>query len=178
MGMDVYGTKPSDPMGEYFRNSVWGWRPLWNYCEAVAPHLTAKVNGHTNDGDGLNAEAALELGILLANEIDTGKTHSYKLGYDEFIAKLPEESCKICNGTGIRTDSVGVRDRQHLKQIINSAHPHIAGKTHPRFGQIGWCNGCDGVGKRPHFMANYPFRVDNVAEFAGFLKHCGGFKIW
>ncbi|QOR55575.1 MAG: hypothetical protein UMS36scaffold28_65 [Phage 59_13] len=29
MGMDVYGVKPKSKQGEYFRNNVWSWRPLW-----------------------------------------------------------------------------------------------------------------------------------------------------
>lgn len=28
MGMDLYGKKPLNPVGEYFRNNVWWWRPL------------------------------------------------------------------------------------------------------------------------------------------------------
>ena len=28
MGMDVYGNKPRCSKGEYFRASVWSWRPI------------------------------------------------------------------------------------------------------------------------------------------------------
>ena len=29
MGMDVYGVKPVSETGEYFRASIWMWRPIW-----------------------------------------------------------------------------------------------------------------------------------------------------
>lgn len=29
MGFDLYGEAPKKESGEYFRNSVWWWRPLW-----------------------------------------------------------------------------------------------------------------------------------------------------
>ena len=39
MGMDVYGKKPKGEKGDYFRNNVWWWRPLWQYCASSAPEL-------------------------------------------------------------------------------------------------------------------------------------------
>jgi hypothetical protein len=49
--------------------------------------------------------------------------------------------------------------------------------THPRFGQLGWCNGCDGRGDQEAAEAMYPFSVENVEEWASFLEACGGFEI-
>ena len=37
MGMDVYGKNPTAPEGNYFRNSVWCWRPLAVYILQAAP---------------------------------------------------------------------------------------------------------------------------------------------
>jgi hypothetical protein len=55
MGMDVYGRNPTSKEGEYFRNNVWWWRPLAEYCMEVAPEIAARCEGwHYNDGDGLN----------------------------------------------------------------------------------------------------------------------------
>ena len=78
-------------VGYYFRNNVWWWRPLWNYCYAVAEDLLennlqvkeyevddngetdyekyrwvpAKYeDGHGNSGAGLNAHYAKELGEM------------------------------------------------------------------------------------------------------------------
>jgi hypothetical protein len=70
MGMDVYGIKATDKEGEYFRNNCWYWRPLWQFCEQVAPNLCAKVKyGQSNDGDGLKNQkdcTALSDALLLA----------------------------------------------------------------------------------------------------------------
>ena len=29
--------------GIYFRNNVWWWRPLWNYCYNIAPDLVGDI---------------------------------------------------------------------------------------------------------------------------------------
>jgi hypothetical protein len=66
MGMDVYGTEPKNEKGAYFRNNVWWWRPLWEYCEFVAPELTCTVeNGYSNDVDGLDGEDAKDIAKAL-----------------------------------------------------------------------------------------------------------------
>lgn len=53
MGMDVFGQSPISERGEYFRNSVWWWHPLWEYCERLAPDLIPHDNpGHYNDEIG------------------------------------------------------------------------------------------------------------------------------
>ncbi len=72
MGMDVFGTAPTTERGEYFRNNVWWWRPLWNYCIEVAPELTSEVNGEYNNGDGLNAEGAIALSNILLERLVEG----------------------------------------------------------------------------------------------------------
>lgn len=175
MGMDVYGKNPSDKMGEYFRNSVWSWHPLWDYCEHVASEITNKVkHAHSNDGDGLNDVESRALAAILVQELDSGRTAAYKDSYDAAIAALPDRECDLCDGTGVRKDRVVDFSQEVVK---NAWHPYKKNQPHPRHGQIGWCNACDGVGRRPDFRVHYGFRVDNVAEFIGFLKHCGGFEI-
>ena len=41
MGMDMYGRKPTGERGEYFRNNVWWWHPLADYCIMIAPDICA-----------------------------------------------------------------------------------------------------------------------------------------
>ena len=43
MGMDVIGLKPTSKEGEYFRNNVWWWGPLADYCMEVAPDNYGEV---------------------------------------------------------------------------------------------------------------------------------------
>ena len=35
MGMDVFGLEPRKEKGEYFRNNVWWWRPLWDFVAHI-----------------------------------------------------------------------------------------------------------------------------------------------
>ena len=72
--MDVCGKAPTSETGEYFRNNVWWWCPLWDYCAEVAPDLTEGISGHYNDGDGLDAVGAHKLAAMLTAEIETGRT--------------------------------------------------------------------------------------------------------
>ena len=78
MGFDIYGADPGTEEGKYFRNNVWWWRPLADYCLEVAPDVTvACAHWHSNDGDGLNAEGALALADALQIELDAGRTETY-----------------------------------------------------------------------------------------------------
>lgn len=171
MGMDVYGKKPTAPSGEYFRNNVWWWRPLANYILEVAPApLTRKCHSwHSNDGAGLGAADARTLAVILQDELDSGRCQIYADAYEAKRKSIPPIMCEICQGSGVRSDSVGVENKQPTRRIEDPEHP--------RFGQIGWCNGCDGVGTRPSWDAAYPFSAENVREFVTFLRDCGGFSI-
>jgi hypothetical protein len=159
MGMDVYGKKPDSEEGEYFRNSVWNWRPLAAYVQEVAPEICAAcTHWDTNDGDGLNASASMKLAVKLAAEISSGRTRAYEMRYKSDNEALPDEPCHICAGTGTRPPipQCGVGD--------------------PKNGGLK-CNGCDGTGYVRPWQTHYPFDEDNVRDFVTFLAHCGGFEI-
>jgi hypothetical protein len=173
MGMDVSGRKPTTEAGKYFRNNVWWWRPLADYCCEVAPDITAKCTyWQSNDGDGLNARDSVKLADVLQREIDNGNTAAYAAIREAEIHRLPDERCEYCNATGVRDDRVG-QENGFLDRTI----PADA-KNHPRAGQRGWCNACDGKGFRRPSDASYPFSVENVAEWIEFLRGCGGFTIY
>lgn len=179
MGMDVYGKNPLSETGEYFRNNVWWWHPLWTYCQIVAPTITSHVkHGHSNDGDGLNATLSKKLAQILFAHIKTGKTAKYAADFEAAVKAIPPVKCKWCNGTGVRSDDIGRRigmDQFVIgRQVI---YGYLHDESHPRFGKIGWCNSCDGVGHRAPDSAGYQFTVDNVEAFANFLQDCGGFAI-
>ncbi|HBP1183203.1 hypothetical protein [Pseudomonas aeruginosa] len=154
MGMDVFGKAPTSETGEYFRNNVWWWHPLWRYCEAIAPDLIPDDNlGHSNDGWGLEREEATELAARLERAIATGETERYAEQYRARLEALPSEPCTVCGGVGKR------------------AEPPKSGP-----GQLP-CNACDGTGRVLNFATHYPFAVDNVKAFAEFLRGSGGFQI-
>lgn len=157
MGMDVYGQDPTDPKGEYFRASVWGWHPLWTLCEDLAPHITDGVEyGHSNDGDGLGAIDAVRLANELTRRLDSGDVDLYITQRQEWLDSLPLEECIHCQGTGTRHDGLSI------------------GRETPDF----QCNACGGEGKVKSFHTHYSLRKEFVEEFRDFLAHCGGFKIY
>lgn len=171
MGMDVYGKAPTSPGGGHFRNNVWWWRPLANLCLDLAPEVCEPCkHWHSNDGDGLGAEGAQTLGALLEAKIASGDVAAYVKAYEAAQAAAPDEPCDLCGTTGIRTDKIGRQDRQPERVITEPS-------DHPRLGQTGWCNGCNGKGWQDAWIKSYPLSVENVADFAVFLKASGGFSI-
>ena len=170
MGMDVYGTKPTSEKGEYFRNNVWWWRPLWDYCEHVAPELCKDVSAHYNDGDGLDDEKAKALSKILLETLSDGRCIVYEAQYNLEVSQLPNEDCNICDKTGIRTDKIGKEQGQDSK-VLPDDKAIVLGR------ETGWCNGCDGFGWKPNWATHYPFSQENVQEFAEFLAESGGFSI-
>ena len=137
-------------VGYYFRNNCWWWRPLWNYCYAVAPDLISEElfdDGQNNSGAGLNGRDAKELGNRLMDEIASGRTIEYQASYEQYLNDLPDDVCPRCNGNN--------RGNNKMKD----------------------CKMCNGTGKSTNFNKSYPFDTENVEEFAKFCLECGGFKI-
>ena len=62
MGMDVYGIAPTSERGEYFRNNVWWWRPLWDYCCEVDSEWYLY---HFYDVDNLSRRHCLVLPLVM-----------------------------------------------------------------------------------------------------------------
>ena len=136
--------------GVYFRNNVWWWSPLWNYCYAVADDLISEElfnSGHSNSGAGLDAYNSERLGQRLLEEINNGKTIEYQAQYQQYLDDIPDDDCLICN---------------------NNNHGHNKKKD---------CRRCDGKGTSTNFNKHYPFDVDNVKDFAEFCLESGGFEI-
>jgi len=73
-------------VGHYFRNNVWWWRPLWNYCAEIAPDLIdgdLMYEGHNNSGAGLDDKDAKLLGNRLLQKIREGDTDRFKKHHEE-----------------------------------------------------------------------------------------------
>ena len=71
-------------VGRYFRNNCWWWRPLWNYCYAIADDIISQEvwnDGHSNSGAGLNSRDAKLLGKRLLATIDSGECVKYQADY-------------------------------------------------------------------------------------------------
>ena len=153
MGMDVYGKKPKNKDGEYFRANVWYWHPLWQYCEIKHPTLANEDKvpyGHANCGSGLKSIDATNLGKFILKDIETGKAQEYIDQRNEHLSSLPLEDCKYCETTGVRQWEDGEKI----------------------------CNACNGTGKTESFEKHYSLDLDILKEFADFLISSGGISIW
>ncbi len=169
MGMDVYGTKPNNETGEYFRRNVWGWRPLWDYCIDTF-EIVSDVNGHDNSGDGLNAENSRKLAEQMKADIASGAAQDYITARNHKLASLERLTCEWCDGTGIRTDEVGMFQDMPTREL-SPEMAMLTGRTH------GFCNGCSGEGKKDNWETNYHLDLEDIKEFAEFIENSGGLKI-
>lgn len=176
MGMDIYGKAPANETGEYFRRNAWGWRPLATLCCTLCPKETAACTyWQSNDGDGLDANEAVALANALDEKINQRAVEAYVKIRDAKLSALPHEPCRICNGSGIRRDDTGVSMGQPDRIVPKDAE--WKGGVHPRAGQIGWCNGCDGRGFDRPSECWYSVGEYDVREFVAFLRASGGFEI-
>jgi hypothetical protein len=165
MGMDVYGLAPRAANGEYFRNNVWWWHPLWDYViQTTGRLLTARQQelGHTNSGVRISEKKALAIATTLDQQLERGEVVKYATAYEEAMRAIPDEPCELCRGTGARTEKLECLDAESI----------------PRLSAPGGCNGCGGTGKLRPFCTHYPFGEENVREFASFCRHSGGFEVW
>ena len=152
MGFDVYGINAASKKGEYFRNNVWYWRPLWRYVAQVCEDiLTAEdiEEGGYNDGHVIEADKAAKIAERLLSLIKDKEVRRFADEYATELETLPDEQCGHCAGTGERHDE------------------YVDGQ----------CNACGGKGTVRPWKTWYPFSEENVKEFAEFCRDSGGFAI-
>ena len=184
MGMDVIGVNPTSKKGEYFRNNVWWWHPLWEYCSVVAPDICKKViHAHSNDGDGLDEDDSKALAKLLIASLKNGDADDYISQREQYLAGLPTDTCKWCRGTGMRQwyekkDGEGCRAVWTSKEQEDGTHIYTC-ETMNEDEEVSekQCNVCRGTGIEKHFALSYQLNTENIKNFASFLKGCGGFSI-
>jgi len=154
MGFDVFGKKPMNETGEYFRNNVWGWRPLWDYIFYRLEVLSEEdyVEGHHNGGHEINKEKALRIAASLKQKIESGEMEEYIQAYTKYLDELTAETCEICEGSGWQE----LPDSNNLLKCLN----------------------CFGTGKVEPFEINYPMDLENMKDFAEFCENSGGFEIY
>jgi hypothetical protein len=185
--MDVYGNKPTDEEGDYFRSNVWWWHPLAAYCEKIAPDIASRCQGwHHNDGDGLGADDSVALADALQREIDSGRCEAYAKVREAQLATLPtepispDERCDFCAGTGVPLTMRQIERIEEKRAAIESgccSLDELFGLLHKfRVGEK--CSWCQGTGSRRAYARNYAFSVESVQCFVAFLRACGGFRIW
>jgi hypothetical protein len=140
--------------GEYFRNNVWWWRPLWNYvCKTCKDVMTEDqiISGLNNSGFIVDKETVNNMVDILTEAIASDKHKEYEEVYYRELNKLPDEPCTSCKG----------------KCFI-----YVEAKD-----KIEECLSCKGTGLRKNWDSNYPFSHENVEKFVKFLSMSGGIQI-
>ena len=180
MGFDIYGIQPShSPVpdfpsggsdkekeayyawrdgtdGAYYRQSVWGWRPLWEFvciaCDGIVTDKDAN-NGWYNGGHKISKTKTKRIAAKIRRLVKNGFVDKYVETRNKVINAMPNEDCEICDGTGKRTKppKTGAGDIK--------------------------CNGCDGKGHKRPWVNMYHLDKETVIEFGEFCEHSGGFKI-
>lgn len=162
--------------GDYFRNNVWWWRPLWDFiCENCDDILDSEdmYGGEENSGKVIFKYKALKIAKRLQGLIDSGSVAEFEKQYHTSLDDLPLETCGYCDGTGIRTwpgktqtlTVAGTKTKSVTKDcnVCNTEHTRKKGIP---------------VGKTKQWQCSYPFSEKNVIEFTKFCKESGGFEIW
>jgi hypothetical protein len=194
MGIDLYGRNATGKPGEYLRANGDGWEPLVEYIGArhrrfigkIVPPIDPETGTveptpwmpfgrtaywYTNNGWGLPATAATALADRFEADLRSGAAERWIDAFTRRIQALPRENCWLCHGTGIRADEIGI-EAGYPTRIVTEP------PENPRLGQTGSCNACQGWGTSEPIIANYRITTEDVAEFAQFFRHSGGFEIW
>lgn len=173
MGMDLFGIKPSSEKGIYYRSNVWYWNPLWTYVIVHHQSLLPgdSTEGFYNQGYELDEFQAFALGTELLADFHNGIIAAYQIEFNTMKSEADLLECEFCNGTGIRTDPIGVANG-FLDRELDPAMQIIVGR------QYGTCNACSGFGKRESNISSYVFDLENVRNFGLFSISSGGFSIW
>lgn len=221
MGFDLYGVHPSgvdiqEPKetdsqeewhryfnirntidGGYFRANVWTWRPIWSF---VVQHCNDILNnndlerGEYNDGHTITSDKSKAMSIRIKEMLDDGSVDKHKKEFDESKKSLPDEICKLCEGTGTRKGWEGwqaeyewLKTHETLEPIKENTDEDSVIKSlqSGKPIQVGYkwantcngCNSCHGTGKTKPFLSSYHFEKELVEEFQFFLENCGGFTI-
>ena len=89
--------------GDYFRNNVWWWRPLWSFVVVSCGNILTEKDiehGSFNDGHKISKTKAIRIGKKLSKLLADGTIKSIKLegsrlirksDVDEFLNSLEEE---------------------------------------------------------------------------------------
>ena len=157
MGFDLHGVNVKGERGDYFRASVWGWRPIWDFVSKVADDILTEEDmqaGNYNDFHEITENKADALAERIDFYLKNGQLKEYVEAKNKYLESLPLEKCHICEGTGKRKA------------------PPIVGA-----GDYMQCNGCGGKGEVKQWETKYPVDIDDILRFSIFAGESGGFKI-
>ena len=156
MGMDIEGIKPKNVKGEYFRASLWSWRPINFICSYVNEKNELGLNMEywdSNDGCGLKKGKDC---IILADAIE------------DLILKVPElkeDDDRMYVNMGMWVDS----ENKFLSDYdeLNKEYP---------LGKIMFTSIIDKDGR--NVQPAHSISLGRIKDFIVFVRSSGGFKIY
>jgi len=172
MGMDVYGRKPKNKTGEYFRANIWSWKPIYYLCgiakleheektghDDLIPEKTFRGMEH-NDGSGLRSERKCK---LLSDYLQ-------KLVDFLFHPKVVPHEYKMDDTFKLGVDDEG---KFYLDFGENVGSPQeLMHRELSKKGKVTF----------PEYLKDsktpYITNKEHLQEFIGFLRNCGGFRVW
>lgn len=172
MGFDLYGESPKNKNGEYFRNNVWWWRPLWQYvaveCSDIITDKDVKAGGY-NDCHLINESKAKQIADRLLGLCKDGKPQAQQDLYEK-DSKPQIKFNEMCDKAAKYLYD-NIVDKQDGKITCPGDMKEHDPDNYERWSQLA------SMGKIQFIQTNYPFDANNVKEFAEFCKDSGGFTI-
>ena len=150
--------------GTYFRNNVWWWRPLAHY---VLEHTKVidedkKECWSYNDFCEIPEQEATQIAKQLRYLIDSGHTEKFAKEWEAKRKKIEKHN-----------DKVEKELEEHCQEVKKRLGKDLAPKDFPKKDHDKW----ERIYRKRNSDGYYPFKVDNVEEFAEFCKYSGGFTI-
>ena len=172
MGFDLYGESPKNKNGEYFRNNVWWWRPLWQYVAQECSDIITDKDyqaGTFNDCHLINENKAKQIADRLLGLCKDGKPQAQQDLYEK-DSKPQIKFNEMCDKAA----------NYLYENIVNKQDGKITCpgdmKEHDPDNYERWSK-LASMGKIQFIQTNYPFDANNVKEFAEFCRDSGGFTI-
>jgi len=154
-----------DNPGDYFRNNVWFWRPLWSFvCASCDDFLSEKDmnGGNFNDGHKISKTKATKIGKRLSKVLADGTVDGIERDYGLRKAKADVHNKNVQE----QLDKISKECKdKHGKDLVPANYPEPY-KTQ-------W----DEMYSNKSWDSDYPFDKSNIEEFSKFCLQSGGFEI-
>jgi len=169
MGMDVYGRKPKNKTGEYFRANCWSYRPIHWLCYLSTLHHKEKTGYGDlipfktlqgmglNDGRGLRSDRKCNLLSDYLQDVVDNFFHPSIIPF--------EEECEDGFKFGVYENGEFYIDLETYESCLDENTFNFLSEDE-----------C----KDPNIEKYSAYRTnkEHIQEFIGFLRNCGGFQVW
>tara|TARA_X000001382_G_scaffold100346_1_gene74895 strand:+ start:634 stop:1275 length:642 start_codon:yes stop_codon:yes gene_type:complete len=155
-----------DNPGQYFRNNVWFWRPLWDFvCNACDDFLTDKDmdGGHSNGGHKISKTKANRIAKRLNKHLKSGLVDELQKEAEKRKLKAIKHNAKI--EAKLEQIKLDVKELTGKDDLVPRDYPE---KMYAKWTRI--YNTKD-------WNDSYPFSKENIENFAKFCEQSGGFEI-